>query len=447
MNIIICGAGEVGRHAAEVLADVGSSITIIDRDAGKLAELEQLLDVRSLIGNAAQADVLIEAGVDKADLFLAATNIDEINLLSASIAKGVGARRCIARVHHSAYFEKRGLDYDRYLGIDELLCPEYVTAVAIAQTLRSPGALAVERFARGQVEMQQLPISTDAPAVGKPLLALDMPRRARVASIDRGGTAFLPDGQTEVAAGDIVTLIADVDVFAKAAKLFDPDAGRRRRVIILGGTSMGVWLCRALQSRMFSVRLIEADRARAEELAAKLDWVTVLCADLEDTSILEDERTDQADAFVALMKDDESNLLAAAHAKSLGAKTAFAVLQRPTYQHLLSHVGIDRAFSPRALAVGQIMQMIEDEPVRVLAELAHGIADVYEVRVPKAATNVIDKPLRELRFPAKMMVAAIQRGDDAHVPSADDAIAAGDTVIFIGPGGMQKQLKAVFNLK
>lgn len=447
MNIIICGAGEVGRHAAEVLAADGNSITIIDNDAGKLAELEDAMDVRSLLGNGTQADVLIEAGVGKADLFLAATNIDEINLLSASVAKGVGARRCIARVHHSAFYEKRGLDYDRYLGIDHMVCPEYATAVAIAQTLRSPGALAVERFARGRVEMQQLPIGADAPAVGKPLLALDLPGHTRVASIERGGAAFIPDGQTEVQAGDVVTLIADVDVFAKAAKVFDPDAGRRRRVIILGGTSMGVWLCRALQSRMFSVRLIESDRARAEELAAKLDWVTVLCADLNDTNVLEEERTDQADAFVALTKDDESNLLGAAHAKSLGAKSAFAVLQRPTYQHLLGHVGIDRAFSPRAVAVGQILQLIEDEPVRVLAELAHGIADVYEVRVPASAADVINRPLREVQFPGKTIIAAIQRGDDAHVPSADDTIMADDTLIIIGPGGMTKQLRAIFNFK
>src|SRR5690606_9028907 len=116
----------------------------------------------SIQGNGTQADVLLEAGCDRMDVFLAATNIDEINLLSASIAKGVGARRCIARVHHSAFFDQRGLDYGQHLGIDHLVCPEYATAVAIAQSLRSPGALAVERFARGRIEVQQLPVADDA---------------------------------------------------------------------------------------------------------------------------------------------------------------------------------------------------------------------------------------------------------------------------------------------
>jgi len=447
MNIIICGAGEVGRYAAEVLAADGSSITIIDKDANKLAELDEVMDVRSLLGNGTQADVLLEAGCDGADLFLAATNIDEINLLSAAVASNIGAGRTIARVHHSAFFEHRGLAYDRALGIDHLVCPEHATAMAIAQTLRSPGALAVERFAHGRIEMQQLRIVENAPAVGKPLIALDMPRRSRIASIERGGSSFVPGGQTQIQADDVVTLIADTDVFSKAARMLNPDAGRRQRVIVLGGTAMGVWLCRALHGQFFSVRLIEQDRKRAEELAEKLDWVTVLRADAEDATLFEQEHVGEADAFVALTDDDEHNVLGAAHAKSLGAKVAIAVLQRPTYMHLLEHVGIDQAFSPRVTAVEQIRELLHDEPLRRVASLARNVAEVYEVRVPGGESAMVNQPLRALRLPPKTLIGAIQHLDEAHVPDADDVIEAGDTVIVIGPAGIDKELMTIFGIR
>jgi trk system potassium uptake protein TrkA len=444
MNILICGAGEVGRHAAEVLSAEGANITIIDSDADKLARLDDSMDVRSLRGNGTQAEVLIEAGCEKADVFLAATNIDEINLLSAAVASAIGAQRTIARVHHSSFYEQRGLDYDTALGIDHLVCPEHATALAIAQTLRAPGALALERFAHDQIEMQQIVVSSKAPAVGKPLVALDLPARARIAMIERGESVFIPNGQTQIHADDIITMVADTDVFAQACKLLHSDAAKRKHVIILGGTSMGVWLCRALRSQRFAVRLIEADRARAEELAIKLDWVTVLRADAADVSLLEDERIDQVDAFVALTDDDEHNVLAAAHAKSQGAKTVVAVQQRRNYMHLLDYVGIDEAFSPAVTAVDAIKELTNDRAFRHLATLARGVVDVFEVRVRAAAKEVIGKPLKDLNLPLKTIIGAIQRDGVAHVPGADDVIEDADTVVLIGPESVTKDLKRLF---
>jgi trk/ktr system potassium uptake protein len=447
MNIVICGAGEVGRHAAEVLSADGNSITIIDLDPSKLAMLDESMDVRLLEGNGAHAEVLLEAGCADADLTIAATNKDEINLLAASIAAGVGTHRTIARVHHSAYLEKRGLDYQTHLGIDHLVCPEQTTGVAIAQALRSPGALAVERFARGRIEIQQLPVTDDASAIGVPLASVPLPSSSRLAAIERNGAAFIPEGTTAVQKGDIVTLIGEVDQFESARKLFHTSATRRKRVVMMGGTPMGVWACRALESRDFSVRLVEKDRARAEELAAKLEWVTVLCEDPDSPELFEQERINQADAFVALTDDDEHNILLAARAKSVGTRNTIAVLQRPTYLHLVEHVGIDRAFSPRVTAVTQIQHLIEDSSIRHLASLAVGIADVYEIRVPRQANGVVGKPLKDIRFPARAIIAAIQRGDDVHLPGRDDVIQPGDAVVVIGPTGFDRPLKKTFGIK
>ena len=447
MNIVICGAGEVGRHAAEVLGACGHSVTVIDLSADKLSALDEVLDMRHLQGSATHAKTLIEAGCADADLFIAATNIDEINLLSASIAGGVGADRTIARVHHSAYFDNQGMDYAQQLGIDHLVCPEYTTAVAIAQTLRSPGALAVERFARGSIELQRLVVSEGAPFIGKRFYEISLPNSTRVALVDRDDKPFIPDGHTSVSANDIVTLIGHPEGNDVARKQFHIGTNGRRRVMIVGGTAMGVWLCRALKSRDYSVRLFESDRERAEELAEKLDWVTVLHGDFIDTDILSDERLDQCNAFVALTNDDEHNILLAARAKSMGASNVIAVQQRSTYLHLLGHVGVDKAFSPRATAVGQIQSLLQAGPFCKLTSLAENVAEVYEIRVTERSDSVTGKPLKDVKFPAGSMVAAVQRETEVFVPGGSDMLQQGDTVIIIGPADAEKKLKKTFGVK
>lgn len=447
MDVVICGAGEVGRHAAEVLSAAANNITLVDLSGDKLAQLDDVLDVRSLEGSATRADVLIEAGCEHADLVIAATNNDEVNLMSASIAKGVGAKSCIARVHHAPYFEKRGIDYARHLGIDHLVCPEHSTALAIASALRSPGALAIENFARGRIELQQMAVSAHAKAIGVTLKELQLPGAARLAAIDRDGEAFLPEARTAIQADDIVTIIGDAASFAKVRKLFRTDQDSRRRIIILGGTGQSVWLSRVLKGSGFSIRIFEPDRKRAEELAEKLDWVTVLRADAIHSDVLRDERVDQIDAFIALTDDDEQNILSAARAKSMGAATAIAVLQRGTYLHLLDYVGIDRAFSPRVSAVNEIQRLIDAGPIRRLASLSEEILDVYEIRVPAAAREVADRPLRAVRFPPHTMAAAVQRAnDEVFVPGGESVIRAGDTVIIIGPSAARPGLKKLFGL-
>ena len=446
MDIVICGAGEVGRHSAEVLAPLGHNITVIDENAQRLSALDETADVRSLVGNGTRADVLAQAGAGGADLFIAATNIDEINLLAASVATAIGCERSIARVHHSAYYEAKGLDYAAHLGIDHLVCPEYTTAQAIAATLRSPGAHAVEAFARGAIEMQRIAVPENAKGVDVPLCDLKLPKATRLAAVERGDVAFLPKARTKVKPGDLVTLIGEAKSLEKAVKRFKPDAGGRLSVMVRGGATQGVWLCRELRSRNFSVRLFVQRPGRAQELAEKLPWVTLINGDVINSDILVDERVDQADAFVACTDDEETNILAAARAKSMGAKSAIAVLQRPTYLHLIGHIGLDHAFSPRATAVTEIERLISGEAVRRLGALAADIANVYEVRVPGLAKQVLGRPLREVSLPEGAIVAAVSRGDRVFVPGADDQIEATDVVVVIGPPDGECTLRELFGV-
>lgn len=443
MNIIIAGAGEVGGHAAEVLSAAGHNITLIDLSAEKLALIDERLDVRTLLGHAAHFNVLREAGADRCDLMIAATSIDEINLLAASVAKAAGAKKTIVRVHHTANFRLRGTTYAKQIGIDELICPEYVTSMAIARSIRSPGAIAIEDFGGGKLLMERCIVDQDAPAVGKPLADIALPPGTRVATIERSSGAIVATAATVIQPGDAVALIGHADAFDGARKKFQKGKPKHINIAIMGESATAVWLCRALKDRRFSVRLFVEDHTRAQELAEKLEHVTVLEADPTDVATFTDEHLEKVDTFVAVTNEDERNILACSQAKTMGVRTAIAVVQRAKYLRLVSHVGIDRAFSPRADAVKTILKLIETDRVRSLARFAADTASVYEVR-PDARAKVLGNDLRNIKLPPESMIAAIRRDHDVHVPGADDQVQSGDVLLVIGPVGIEKQLREVF---
>lgn len=421
----------------------GHALTLIDHRAERLEAMEQSLDARLLVGNCANADVLREAGTTQADLLVAATGSDEINLLTASLAKGLGADKTVARVHHSAYFDQRGLDYQHHLNIDQIICPEFTTAQAIAAMLRNPGALAIENFGRGRIEMAEMAVTDEAPAVGRSLVELDLPRGVRLAGIDRGGEASIPNAATVIAPGDAVILVGNADVMPRARKLFGAQSPSRQRVVIMGGSAMAVWLSRALHDRAFSIRLFETDRHRAEELSGKLEWVTIIRDDPTEQVVFEEEHLGEADVFIALGGDDDAkNIITCACAKSMGVKQSIVVVQSPVYMHLLRPIGIDAAFIPRILAAREIVGVLQTGALLSMASLAHGVINVYRLVVPTGVRG-LGKPLRELGLSPNWIVAAVQRGNEVTVPGADDHLEAGDTALVIGVSGTEDCLDGV----
>ncbi len=371
-------------------------------------------------------------------MVVAATNIDEINLLCAAVAKGIGARKAIARVHHGSFYDKSGLDYESHLGIDQLICPEHATALAVASTLRNPGALAIETFGRGAIQMHQFPVSKDAPAVGRPLAQLDVPKGTRLAAIIRGREAFIPDATTRVEPSDTIILVGNVETFDEARKLFADDKLGRRRVVLMGGTPMAVWLCRALRDRNFSVRLFEIDGRRAEDLADKLGWVTVVRANPTDRTVFQEEQIGQADVFVALRNQEEDNIIASVLAKSMGVSQVIAVVQSSTYLDLVYLMGVDRVFNPSVVAAKEINAVLDESPLQRLSTLAD-VVDAYRVRAGRG--QVVGRPLREVSLAPHWIVAAIRRGDRAWVPSADDVLQPDDVALLVGRHGMEKELR------
>lgn len=440
MNVIIAGAGEVGEQTALVLTQEGHNTTLIDLDDEVLQGIQDGIDVRTLVGNAASAEVLISAGARQADLFVAATDLDEINLFSASIAKGLGTNQVIARVHHSAYFTGQGLDYADHLHIDHLVCPEYLASLEIPAQIRDPGVHAIEHFARGEIEMEHLVVTASAAAAGHALNELQLPSPARVGTVQRNGVAIVPQADTKILAGDRITLIAPTAQFDAVRQVFHPIARTRRKVVISGGSATSVWLGRALRSRRFSVRLFEPDRARAEEISEKLPHVTVLNADASEPTVFEEEEVATADALVAASPDDEHNILTAVYAHTRQIPQTFAVLHHPTYADMVLEMGVTAVISPRQLASREIHRLAATQPFHTLATLAGGEAHIYQTRVGPNCPKVY-VPLAQLKLPDRCILVALQRGEEIHFPTPEDRLQPNDTVVAIVGKGQEHALR------
>ena len=352
----------------------------------------------------------------------------------------IGAQKSIARLHHRAFFAK-DLDYGKHFGIDRLICPAYSTARAIARVLRNPVALAVEQFAEGRIDMIEVSVSERSPVLGVPLKDITLPPHTRIATVLRAREVFAPDANTCLEQGDRIVLVSNSDVFDEARQLFCQERPVQRKVVLMGGTPMAVWLCRALRKHAWSIRLFETNIDRAEELAEKLDWVTVLNTNPLDKGVFAEEQIGLADAFVALLDDDEENIVGAVFAKAGGVTETFAVVQRSHYLDLLYHIGVDRSFSSGAVAAKEILRLIDDSPLRILATLAGGI-EVIEARIGPRA-EVAGHQLSENVLPLPWRVEAIRRGDDVWVPGASDVFKPDDMVLLIGRHGQHKELQTL----
>jgi trk system potassium uptake protein TrkA len=330
------------------------------------------------------------------------------------------------------------------LGIDHLICPEYSTALAIAQNLRNPAALAVEAFARGQVEMQQFQVADGCSAVGRPLSGLGLPTGARLAAIIRDGVVNVPDSSSTVDAGDLVVLVADAPIYDAARKIFREDPKSRRSVVLQGATPMAEWVCRALRGRAFSIRVFEQDRERAEQLAVDLEWVTVIASDVNDATVFAEERIQDADHFVALRSDDEDNIIAGVLAKLRGVDSVTVIVQRSTYLESVFAIGIDRAYSPRTVAAKQIEEALDESPVRTISKLADGSVSVFRVEVGPNC-EIAGQRLRTIKLTPDWSIIAVQRGATTRVPHADDEMMAGDEVLVLGRTKHADRLKELFD--
>ena len=306
---------------------------------------------------------------------------------------------------------------------------EHLTALELSKAIRRRELFAVENFARGDIEVQELAAAHDCRAIGVPLKDLKIPRGVRIGLISSGTRTIIPGGDDVVMADDRVTLVGTRDEIEKVTKLFEYKAPPSQNVIIAGGGEIGLHLAVSLESGRFNVLLLESDAERCSFLAEKLDKTTILHADTTRLAELEEARVGKTDVFVAATGRDEDNIVCGVEARELGAKRVMSVVRRADYANVLKRLGIDVAVSPREVMYRQILGLVESGPILGRSTIAGGGAEVWEIEVPSGAPITM-APLRDVDLPQSLIV-AIERADYVRVPGADDQLRPGDSVVVL----------------
>ena len=444
MHIVICGAGTIGRTAAECLNREGHAVTLVDTSLEALEQIKDAQEVNIVHGNCADASILTKAGIKSADALISATNSDETNLLTASIAAFIGEPRTIARVHLESFVRNPVIDYAQIFSVDCMICPELATAKEIASQLRNPGAIAIEHFADHSVEMQQFIIRETSPAIGKNLKELKLPSGSRIAAIRRGEITILPTGETIIEPRDELLLVADNGTLDEARALLHQERKGKSTIAILGGTSQSLSLCKVLSGRQIQIKLFVENKQKAQEIAENIDdEITVIAADPTDPLIFNDEHLEDCHAFVALVQD-ERNLLSCAWAKRQGIKEAYPLITKDKYLSLAKTMEINKYFCPQDLASREMLDLLDNSRVHRLASLADDAIDVFKIRVDEKA-KVINIPLHQLSLTPDCSVVAIERdGKSGWVPNGNDLLKPNDTICVVAHPGMQKKLLKLF---
>ncbi len=447
MNIIIVGAGEVGRHLAESLSREAHSIVVIEENAALAHELEQSLDAKVIHGDGTSISVLLDADVGSSDLFLALTSDNSVNMMVASMASKLEAGRVVCRVHPGLQREEWLFDYRGHFGIDHIFSSERLSAMELAKFIRNPDSLVVEEIARGKIELQQVRICDSSDAVGKMLMKLKAPERTRVAAITRGGEHFVPNARTTLEAGDVVTIFGEPRKLRDLANRLQKEGGKDDliHVVIFGGGEYGFSLAQMLESWNCKVRIIEKDPVVAQELIDRLSNTTVINTDGTVLSELEEEQVGDADFFVATSGSDEDNVMTCLQAHNLGTKNCLTLIHRADYAKAISasgrHFGMLAAVSPREACRRDLEKFITSDQFHIVKKL--GAGEVIETTVASGSI-VAQKTVGEVEWPEGCVLVAKMHGLHAAVPGPDDVLEPGDVVYaMVTPKVRKKFLKLV----
>lgn len=447
MNIIIVGAGEVGRHMAESLSREAHSIVVIESSAVLAHELEQSLDAKVVHGDGTSINVLLDAEVGSCDLFLALTSDNTVNMMTASMATKLDAGKVVCRVHPGLQREEWLFDYRGHFGIDHIFSSERLSAIELAKFIRNPDSLVVEEVARGKIELQQVRVCDTSDAIGKMLMQLKAPERTRVAAVSRGGEHFVPTARTTLEAGDVVTIFGEPRNLKGLADRLQKTKDKKDeiRVVIFGGGEYGFSLAQMLESWNCKVRILEKDPDVAAELTDRLSNTTVINTDGTVLAELEEERVGQADFFVATSTSDEDNVMTCLQAHNLGTKNCLTLIHRADYADAISasgrHFGMLAAVSPREASRRDIEKFITTDQFHIVKKL--GAGDVIETTV-QSASIVASKMIGEVEWPEGCVLVAQMRGIHADVPGPDDVLEPGDIIYaMVTPKVRKKFLKLV----
>lgn len=436
MKVIICGAGQVGWQIARHLSGERNDVTVVDNNPDLVRRATDTLDVAGIAGFASYPDILERAGARDADMVIAATHSDEVNMVTCQVAHSVFAvPRKIARLRAQSYLDAIYSDLYRrdHMPIDVVISPEREVATAALQRLAAPHAFDTETFLNGKGQLLGLAITDACPIVNTPLRQLSdlfSTLKAIVVGIRREGQLFAPEPGDQIFVGDSVYIVAATTDVDRTMEIFGKPAARQERVVIVGGGNVGLMVARELEARArrTRVRVIEKNRSRAEIAADALERTIVLNGDGMDPQLLTEARIDEADAILCVTSDDKTNILASVRGKEMGCDMAICLANDPTLAPLMQPLGIDAYISPRATTVSSILKYIRHGRVQAVYSIGDAEAEMIQAQV-LGTTPMAGQMIRDIDFPEGVMVGALMKGGDVVKPVGTTRIEEGDTIV------------------
>ncbi|SLN54684.1 Trk system potassium transporter TrkA [Oceanibacterium hippocampi] len=454
MQVIICGAGQVGFSIARELVTEGNDVTVIDQDPQLVRTINDSLDAKGLVGSGSHPDVLERAGAADADMIIAVTYGDETNMVACQVAHSLfNVPIKVARIRAQPYLLPvwANLFSRDHLPIDVIISPEIEVAHTINRQIQVPGAFDIIPFAEDRIRVVGVRLDDNCPIINTPLRQLTelFPDLAIVViGIYRNEKMIVPAGEDQMFPGDEVYFAVDTKHLNRAMPLFGHEEPEARRIVIIGGGNVGLFLASKIEQEhpSIKIRIIEARRERAEEIADQLSRTVVLHGDALDTDLLEEANIKAAETVVALTNDDEVNILSSLLAKRLGARTAITLVNKAVYQPLMGSLGIDVVVNPRATTVSSILQYVRRGRIRGLRSLRDGSAEVIEAEALETST-VVGKPLRDIALPRGIIIGGIVRDDVVIIPRGDTKIAPKDRVIIFALREQVKKVEEMFAVR
>lgn len=454
MKVIICGAGQVGFNIARYLASENNDVTVIDQAPHLIQKISDTLDVQAMVGFASHPDVLEQANAAAADMIIAVTQADEVNMIACQVAHALfNVPTKIARVRHQSYLNPiwRDLFTREHLPIDVIISPEIEVARAVTRRLQVPGAFDMIPLAGGKVRVIGVLCLPNCPVVNTPLRQLtglfpDL--NVEVIAIIRNDRPIIPSGNDQMLAGDEVYFVCDTAHLTRAMSIFGHEEMEARRIVILGGGNIGECLANELEAKHAHVtaRIIERDRNRAQQIAQRLSRTMVLHGDCLDPEILDEANVAETETVVAVTNDDEVNILASLLAKRHGCQRAITLVNKTTYSPLIIPLGIDAVVSPRASTVSTILQHVRRGRIRAVHSLREGFAEIIEAEALETSP-LLNTPLKEIKLPHGVIIGAIVRGDVVIIPRPKTEIKAHDRVILLATSGQIRKVEKMFAVR
>jgi len=437
MRIIVCGAGQVGYGIAERLAAENHDVSVIDSSSHLISKIRDTLDVRGFVGHGAHPTTLARAGADNADMIIAVTLYDEVNMIACQVAHSIfNIPTKVARIRSQSYVETRYKDLfsSDNLPIDVIISPEVEVGETVTRRIALPGAEEVVSFADETVTFVAIKCEDDCPVINTPMRQLtdlfpDL--GAVVVGYARNGQVHAANSDDQLLAQDIAYVIVKRGTVRRALSIFGHEEPDARRIVIAGGGTIGSYVARRVQERMNNarVKVIEASRDRASEIAEELKNTVVLHGNSLEQSVLMEANIENSDLIVALTDDDQSNILTSVMAKRLGCKSSMALLNNASYHDFTQSLNIDAHINPRSVTLSSILQYVRRGRIRSVYSVFEGAAEIIDAEAQEGSV-LLDAPLSQIDIPDGVRIGAICRDEEVILPTGDTQIIAGDRVVL-----------------